>query len=90
MAFSSDPDGAGLNNRLEWRCRTESTNAPSALRLLAAGTDGTNVTVTRQTVAGLSHFLERSTSLAPTSTFTSLATNIPGQLGTTTYTDTKS
>ncbi len=85
---SSDPDGDGLNNWQEWRCRTDPTNALSALRLLSPVNGGINVTVTWQSVAGVSYFLERSANLAPTSGFTSLATNLPGQSGTTTYTDT--
>jgi len=84
----TDPDGDGLNNWQEWRCGTDPTNALSALRLLVPVTRDTNVTVTWQSVAGVNYFLERSTNLAPTSTFTAAATNILGQPGTTTYTDT--
>jgi len=36
----------------------------------------------------VNYFLERSASLATPPAFTSLATNIPGQYGTTTYADT--
>jgi hypothetical protein len=36
----------------------------------------------------VNYFLECSTNLAATPRFTSLATNLPGQPGTTTYTDT--
>ena len=39
-------------------------------------------------MAGVSYFLERSTNLATTPRFTPLATNLPGQAGATTYTDT--
>ena len=58
------------------------------MRLLSATPDGTNVTVTWQSVAGVSYFLECSTNLAATPRFTSLTTNLPGQAGTTTFTDT--
>jgi PKD repeat protein len=84
----SDPDGDGMNNWQEWRCGTDPTNALSVLRLLAPMTTGTHVTVTWQSVAGVTYFLERSTNLAPTSTFGAMTTNIPGQPGTTTYRDT--
>src|SRR5438034_11618825 len=83
-----DSDGDGLNNWQEWRCGTDPTNALSALRLLSPVTGGTNVTVSWQSVAGVSYFLERSTSLSASPAFTPLATNLSGQLGTTTYTDT--
>ena len=85
---SSDPDGDGLNNWQEWRSGTDPTNAVSALRLLAPVTGGTDVTMTWQSVAGVNYLLERSANLAPTAGFTSLATNIPGQIGTTSYADT--
>jgi hypothetical protein len=87
-ADNADPDSDGLNNWQEWRCGTDPTNALSALRLLTPTTAGTNLTITWQSVAGVSYFLERSFNLATPPAFTSLATNIPGQPGTTTYLDT--
>jgi hypothetical protein len=86
----ADPDSDGLNNWQEWRCGTDPTNALSALRLLAPSAGGTNVTVTWQSVAGVNYLLERATNLSVPLAFTSLATNIPGQPGTTTYIDTNS
>jgi len=82
----ADPDHDGLNTWQEWRCQTDPTNALSALRLLSATSAGTTVTVTWQSVAGVSYFLEWSTNLA--SPFIPLATGIPGLSGTTTCTDT--
>ncbi|MCX6926512.1 MAG: hypothetical protein NT154_25380 [Verrucomicrobia bacterium] len=84
----TDPDHDGRNNWQEWRCQTDPTNALSALRLLSASPDGTNVTVTWQSVAGVDYFLERSTNLSALPPFTLLATGIPGQPGATSYTDT--
>jgi hypothetical protein len=46
------------------------------------------VTVTWQSVAGVNYFLERSASLLASPPFSLLATDIIGQAGTTTYTDT--
>ena len=46
------------------------------------------MTVTWQSVAGVNYFLERSTNLSASPPFTLLAPNLPGQPGTTTYTDT--
>jgi hypothetical protein len=83
-----DPDGDGHTTCQEWRCQTDPTNALSALRLLSATPSPTNadVTVTWQSVAGVTYFLERSTNLA--SPLAPRASNLPGQPVTTSYTDT--
>jgi hypothetical protein len=83
-----DPDRDGMNNWQEWICGTCPTNPLSALRLLSASPAGTNVTVTWQSVAGVSYFLERSTDLSASPPFTPLATGIPGQTNTTSFADT--
>jgi hypothetical protein len=83
-----DLDSDGHNNWQEWRCQTDPTNALSVLRLLSASSDGTNVTVTWQSVADVSYFLDRSTNLASSPCFLPLASGIVGQPGTTSYTDT--
>ena len=87
-ADTADPDGDGLNNWQEWRCGTDPTNALSALRLLAPVTGVANVAVTWQSMAGVSYFLERTANVAAPPAFTPLATNLSGQPGTTTFTDT--
>jgi hypothetical protein len=84
---ATDPDGDGLNNWQEWRCQTDPTNALSVLRLLSAPRAGSEVTVTWQSVAGVSYCLERSANLLATPRFTPLATNLLGQSGRTTYLD---
>jgi len=83
-----DTDGDGHNNWQEWRCQTCPTNALSVLRLLPVPSDGTNVTVTWQSVPGVTYFLERSTNLSASPPFSLLAPKLPGQPGTTTHTDT--
>jgi hypothetical protein len=83
-----DSDGDGLNNWQEWHCGTDPTSALSVLRLYAPATEGAHIVVTWQSVAGMNYFLERATNLAASPAFTSLATAIPGQPGTTTYNDT--
>jgi len=83
----TDPDGDRINNWREWRCLTDPTNSLSALRLLSATPVGSNVTVNWQSVAGVNYFLERSTDLTA-SGFQSLATNLPGQTGTTAFSHT--
>ncbi len=87
-AALDDADADGMNNWQEWRCGTCPTNANSALRLLSSQRTGTNVTVRWQSVAGMNYFLECSTSLPSSALFTPLATGIPGQPSTTSYTDT--
>jgi hypothetical protein len=82
----TDPDHDGLTTWQEWRCQTDPTNALSALRLLSASPNGTNVSITWHSVAGVNYVLEWSTNLA--SPYIPLATGIPGQSGSTTYTDT--
>ncbi len=83
----ADPDRDGMNNWQEWRCLTDPTNALSVLRLLSAAPNSTNVTVTWQSVAGVSYSLERSTNLSASPPFTLLAPELSGQPGTTTFTD---
>ena len=58
------------------------------LRLLSATRTGANVAVTWQSVEGVTYSLERSTNLSASPPFTLLATGIPGQPGTTSFTDT--
>jgi hypothetical protein len=84
----SDPDCDGHSTWQEWRCQTDPTNAASALCLLSVSTGGTDLTITWQSVPGVSYFLERSTNLVTTPAFSLLATDLPGQAATTSFTDT--
>ena len=59
-----------------------------ALRLLAPVRTGANVTVRWESVSGVTYFLERSTNLGVFPPFRPLATNLPGQSSTTSFTDT--
>jgi hypothetical protein len=83
----ADTDRDGLNNWQEWVCGTDPTNTLSALRLFVPVPTGTNVLLSWQSIAGKNYFLERSASLGPP-VFQPLATNIAGQLNTTTFSDT--
>jgi hypothetical protein len=87
-ADTADPDGDRLKNWQEWRCRTDPTNALSALCMLTPVTAGDNVTISWQSASGVSYLLERSMSLSASPAFTPLAIGIPGQSGLTSYTDT--
>jgi hypothetical protein len=84
----TDNDADTLNNWQEWRAGTIPTNALSVLRLLTPVSDGTNLTVTWESVAGRSYFLESSSSFSSTSSFTRIATNLVGRTNTTSYVDT--
>jgi hypothetical protein len=84
----TDPDGDGHNNWQEWRCLTDPTSALSVLKMLAPANAVSGVTLRWQSVAGVNYFLERNTNLSPPLFFAPLAAGIPGEPGTTTYTDT--
>jgi hypothetical protein len=56
--------------------------------MLAPTGGESGVTVTWQSVTNQTYFLERATNLMKQPPFSTLATNIAGQVGTTTYTDT--
>jgi hypothetical protein len=83
----TDSDGDGMNNWQEWRAATNPTNARSLLGMVSAARNGNDVRVTWQSEYGVSYFLQRSTNVAAFPAFTTIATNLPGQLGTTTYSD---
>jgi hypothetical protein len=85
----TDSDGDNLNNWQEWKAGTNPTNAASVLALQApANTNTTGITVTWQSVNTRTYFLQSSTNLSATPSFTSIQSNIVGQAGTTSCTDT--
>lgn len=84
---TADPDGDGMNNWQEWVCGTNPTNALSVLRMLPPSTAASGFNVSWQSVTTRNYVLERSTNLVAQPAFLPLATNIPGQIGTTTFTD---
>ena len=84
----ADPDGDGLNNWQEWCAGTVPTNAASVLKMVAASNTVSGVMVCWQSVTNRSYFLQRSTNLGVTPAFSTIQTNIAGQAGTTSYTDT--
>jgi hypothetical protein len=84
----ADPDHDGMNNYQEWLTGTDPTNPLSVLQLLAPAPSGTNLVVTWQSVNTRNYYLQRATDLTLAPAFQTLATNLPGQSGTTSYTDT--
>jgi hypothetical protein len=83
----TDADADGLSNWQEWRAGTVPTSSLSVLQLLAPSVTGPGVNVTWQSVSGINYFLQRSAALG-TGSFSTIRSNIAGQNGTTTCTDT--
>jgi hypothetical protein len=83
----ADTDHTGMNNWQKWVAGLNPTNSASVLQLMAPAGTGTNLVITWQSVTNINYFLARSASLAPGS-FQTIVTNIAGQAGTTSYTDT--
>ena len=84
----ADPDGDGHNNSQEWRAWTDPTNSVSTLRLDTPTASTNGLLVRWQSVIGQAYFIERSADLGESPAFQMIATNIIGQAGTTTFTDT--
>jgi hypothetical protein len=82
-----DTDGDGLNNWQEWRAGTDPTDPFSALEIIGASNAGTGVTITWQSVTGVSYFVQSASDLSVGSPFSTIQSNIAGQAGVTTFTD---
>ncbi len=82
-----DSDGDGFNNWQEWRAGTVPTDSASALRLSSPTSALTSLSISWQSVTNRTYWLERATNLSSLGLFLTVATNIPGQSGTTTFLD---
>ena len=84
-----DLDGTAFNVYQDWVAGLNPTNSASVLAMLTpyVTTNVTGVTVSWQSVSGILYNLQRSTNLASDPSFAIVQTNITGQAGTTTYTD---
>lgn len=83
-----DTDGDSMNNWQEWICGTDPTNPLSVLKMLSPARGAVGIAVPWQTVTNRSYFFQRATNLTAQPSFLTLATNIGGQFGSTTFTDT--
>jgi hypothetical protein len=86
-ADNSDPDADGLNNSQEWIAGTNPTNAMSVLKMLSPD-NATGVTVNWQSVSNVTYFLQSGTNVGSHPFFSTIQSNIVGQAGVTTFTDT--
>jgi hypothetical protein len=85
-----DSDHNGMNNWQKWIAGLDPTNPLSVLQMLSptSTTNPPGLVVTWQSVANHNYFLQRATNLSIQPSFQPLATNLSGQAGTTSYTDT--
>jgi len=84
----ADSDGTGMNNWQKWIAGLNPTNAASVLKMLSTSNGLSGITVTWQSVNTRTYYIQSSTNLAASPAFTSIQSNLVGQLGTTSYTDT--
>jgi hypothetical protein len=61
---------------------------PSVLMMNSPSNSVSDVTITWQSVSGRSYFIQRTSDLTTSPAFTAIKSNIVGQAGTTSYTDT--
>jgi parallel beta-helix repeat protein len=87
-ADSADSDGDGMNNLQEWIAGTNPTNALSVLKMFAPSKTASGIAASWQSVNGITYFLQRCTNLKAQPAFTSVQSNLVGQIGTTVFIDT--
>jgi hypothetical protein len=84
----ADLDGTGFNVYQDWVTGLNPTNPVSVLVMLPVATTNTTagITVSWQSVSGIKYYLQRTTNLP--AAFSTIQSNIVGNAGTTSYTDT--
>jgi len=86
-ADAIDSDSDCMNTWQEWIAGTNPTNSTSALRLLSPVANLPAVTLTWQSVTNRTYCLQRAFDLTGPGGFMSIASNIPGGLSTTSFTN---
>jgi hypothetical protein len=86
----ADTDGNGMSNWQKWIAGLNPTNALSVLRMTSATktNNPAGLVVTWESVNTRTYYLQSSTNLAAQPAFSTIQSNIVGQAGTTSYTDT--
>jgi len=84
----ADPDGDRMNNYQESVAGTNPTNGASLLILYSPTINSNGMNILWQSVNNRTYYLQRSSALGPSAGFSILESNIQGQVGVTTFTDT--
>ena len=86
----ADRDGTAFNIYQDWIAGLNPTNPASVLVMLPppATNNSSGITVSWRSVSGILYNLQRATGLSPQWSFSTIQSNIVGQAGTTSYTDT--
>ena len=86
----ADMDGNGMNNWQKWIAALNPTDAASVLKMTSATptNNAAGLVVTWESVNTRTYYLQRSTNLVAQPAFSTIQSNIVGQAGTMSYTDT--
>lgn len=85
-----DLDGTGFTVYQDWIAGLNPTNPASVLAMMppAPTNNASGITVTWQSVSNIIYFVQSATNLSAQPAFSSIQSNVVGQVGTTSYTDT--
>ena len=84
----ADTDGDSMNNWQEWVVGTNPTNSASVLKMFSPSNTVSGLKISWQSVNTRKYYLQRATNLTPQPAFSVIKSNLVGQVGTTTYSDT--